>query len=255
MTKHYLTIYLLLGLWTILSAQRKKDTASQFPYKSELTIGTGIQARGWNYLNLTYGWIPTPQRTLFCQLELAELKHVKERRHNYETLSLSGNQPKSFIYGKQNNFYVLRLGCGERRYFSDKNHSKTVAPAFTYSGGVSLGLLKPYYLDLIYRADNGSWTTRAESFNATNQFKFLNPMDVDGASGFGHGWNDVSLMVGGYARAGLLLDWGAWDSFVKSMELGVSVDFFFRKIPILILNENTPVFVNLYANFYIGRRW
>lgn len=252
--------FLLVGWLAVLfclnqaQAQRKKD-AEVYPYRSELTVGAGLHTRGWNYINFTYGWLPKPQRTMLAQLEFAELKHPKERKHNYETLSLSGNQPKSFIYGKQNNFYVLRAGYGERRYFTDKQQSRTVALAFSYMGGVSLGLIKPYYLDLIYRADNGMLSVRPEAFNEDNQSKFLNPLDVDGASGFQHGWNDINLTVGGYAKAGIVLDWGAWDSFVKSMELGVSVDFFFRKIPIMIANKSTPVFINLYANFYIGKRW
>lgn len=253
------TLFLALSVLVCSSSQaqnnKNKSTSETYPYRSELTIGTGLMARGWNYINITYGWLPKPQRTLFAQVEFSELKHLKERRRNYETLSLLNNSPKSFIYGKQNNFYVLRAGCGERRYFSDKQHSKTVATAFTYSGGIALGFIKPYYLDIIYRNDNGGWSVIPEPFTQDNQLKFLNPMDVDGASGFQHGWDDVSLNVGGYAKAGLLLDWGAWQPFVKSMELGVSLDFYFRKIPLMVAYKNTPVFVNLYANFYLGRRW
>jgi hypothetical protein len=33
------------------------------------------------------------------------------------------------------------------------------------------------------------------------------------------------------------------------------VDYFPRRVPIMALTENSPVFINISANFYMGGRW
>ena len=42
---------------------------------------------------------------------------------------------------------MLRVGMGAKRYFSEKAKRKGIAIGINYQAGVSLGLLKPYYLD------------------------------------------------------------------------------------------------------------
>ena len=53
----------------------------------------------------------------------------------------------------------------------------------------------------------------------------------------------------------LMFDWGANDSFAKILELGLSADVFFRNIPIVIGEVRPPVYLNLFMNFYFGKRW
>jgi hypothetical protein len=58
----------------------------------------------------------------------------------------------------------------------------------------------------------------------------------------------------------LHFDWGAFDEFVKAMEAGVMVDFYFKKVPIMVETangdiENSPLFINLFINIQLGKRW
>jgi hypothetical protein len=52
-----------------------------------------------------------------------------------------------------------------------------------------------------------------------------------------------------------MFDWGANDSFAKILELGLSADIFFKNIPIVVGEVRPPVYLNLFMNFYFGKRW
>jgi hypothetical protein len=61
-------------------------------------------------------------------------------------------------------------------------------------------------------------------------------------------------MPGGSASVALHMDWGAFDEFVKAVEIGAILDVFPKKLPILISEENNQVFLNFFINFQFGKR-
>ena len=116
-------------------------------------------------------------------------------------------------------------------------------------------MVKPYYLNLIYRNSGGQPTIRAEKYGEDNWNKFLSPQEIDGSTGASRGWDELLLEPGFYVKTALLVDWGAFDEVVKGFEVGLSMDTYFSRIPIMIFEENTPIFVNLYLHIYLGKRW
>lgn len=259
--KFSFTFLCLLILSTAHSLQAQlNDAGDEVPsVHHELTFGTGVHTRGFNYVSIQYGQIHKLQRTLFFNLDLVELKSPRERRKKFEILSATGTgSSTSFIYGKRNNLYALRLGAGEKIYISEKKNTTGVALAFGFSGGVTFGVLKPYKLDLIYRdlsSSEPSVTVRSETYSEANHDKFLSFADIQGASGFAEGWDDIDVVPGLFVKATLLLDWRAFNQFAQSIELGLSADVYSRKMPIMIGAINSPVFINLYANINLGKRW
>lgn len=250
--RHILTILLLcLGTQLIWGQSEKQE---QLPFRNEFYAQGGLHTRGFQ-VGLTYAMIRNWQRTMAFEIGFGEQKDAKERKQNFETQSLMGGTTKSFIYGKRNNFYNLRLGYSEKFYFSDKQNRKALSLALCYGGGITLGMIKPYYLDLIYRVDGGATNVRSEAFSENNIDKFLNPQLVDGEAGSNFGWNEVTPILGGYAKVSLLLDWGAFDEIVKAIEIGVGTDFYFRKVPIMVLHEHSPLFFNFFVNLHLGKRW
>jgi len=253
--KHYFVLLFCLSTVVVFGQKKAKKTYTEeeLPVKNEFFVGGGVHTRGFQ-IRLAYGILKSPNRTLNFMAEFGEIKHPKERRQTYDGLSIIGGAPKAFIYGKQNNLYFLRLGYGEKMYFSAKSR-RAVSVGFTYSGGFSLGLIRPYYLDLIYRDNGGSPNIIPERYSDANAIKFLNPQEVDGPSGIAYGWDELEPRPGLFLKAGLLIDWGAFDNVVKDIEIGFAADFYFQEIPIMIFEKNTPVFVNLYLNVHLGHRW
>ncbi|MDC0230544.1 hypothetical protein OAK19_01125 [Aureispira] len=252
----FIFIFLVVSTSSILlgqlsSANKWRDI--EMPVKNEFFVGGGINTRGFQ-VRVAYGLIKSPMRTMNFFLEFGEIKNPKEKQQTYDGLSIIGGAPKSFIYGKRNNLFFTRFGYGEKYYISLKNR-RAVSLGFVYAGGFSLGMIRPYYLDLIYRDNVGRPSIVAEKYSESNMLKFLNPQEVDGPSGSDYGWDELDLAPGLFLKAGLLIDWGAFDTIVKDIEIGFAADFYFREIPMMIFEENTPVFVNLYINIHLGHRW
>lgn len=257
MKEHNIFIVLILIFASnFLFAQKEKKTLfdeEEFPVRNEFYVGGGIHTLGFQ-VRVAYSWLPNPVRTMNFFTDFGEIKHPKERLQTYDGLSIIGGAPKAFIYGKENNLFFFRFGYGEKYYLSAKNR-RAVSLAVTYAGGFSLGMVRPYYLDLIYRDAGGRPTIVAEKYNESNRNKFLNPQEVDGPSGASYGWNELNIAPGFFLKAGLLIDWGAFDVIVKDIEVGLAADFYFQKINMMIFEQNTPIFVNLYININLGLRW
>lgn len=268
MIKHILTcISFLLLTATVVSAQsvtfqpRQLNTENKgLVYEKEMAFNLRLHTYGWA-IGLDIGQIRTYYKTRFYTFEIGELKHPKERRHSFDYPNqFSGRTSRAFIFGKQNNFYVLRGGIGVKRYFSEKAKRKGVAVGISYQGGPALGLIKPYYVDFI-RPVSGTNQVSIVSmkYNGSNYDEFTDVNRIYGATGFSKGLSEISLTPGLHGKISAHFDWGAFDEFVKAFEAGIMVDVFFREIPLMVDNansaENRPFFINLYLTLQLGKRW
>lgn len=269
-----LLFFLLMTVIMVSSLQAQKsikfgenyyDDSKGTIYSREVTVDFKLHTNGFG-LGVNIGELQTYYLTSFWNIELVEIKHPKEIRQSFDFQpTTNGKVSRAFIFGKQNNFYVLRGGFGQKRYFSEKAKRKGVAIGLSYEGGPSLGLLKPYYMELKYLEDQGignnDFVIRSEKFNEDNKDVFLDIGRIYGASSFAKGLSELSIIPGLHAKAALHFDWGAFDEFVKAVEAGIMVDFYFQNVPIMAENpgvvdaENRPLFINLFLNLQLGKRW
>lgn len=214
-------------------------------------------------LGVSIGQIRSYYLTRFYHIGLSDLRHPREYRQSFDFQLPNLNRVSGpFIFGKQNQFYVLRAGIGEKRYFSEKARRRGLAVGISYAGGVSLGLLKPYYLDLIYLRDQGTSQpiVRTERYSPENAQTFLDIYSVLGAAPFSRGLGEIQARPGFHAKFAAHFDWGAFDEFVKAIEAGVMLDFFLSEIPIMVESNltsginNSPAFFNFYLNLQLGKR-
>ncbi len=238
------------------------EEAKGIVYNKEFTIDFKLHTQGMG-IGANFGRLKTYYRTRYFNIEIAEIKHPKEFRQSFDfRVPSAGRISRSFIYGKQNNLFALHGGIGEKRYFSEKALNRGLAVGISYSAGPTLGLVKPYYLDIIrYREpDFTNFFVRSESFSEENIDKFLDINSIYGASSLLKGLDQISITPGAHAKFAVHLDWGAYDEFVKSIEAGIMVDAFIRTIPIMVestqLNntENQMLFINLFVNLQLGKR-
>ena len=111
---------------------------AQTPYKSEILVGGGMHTRGFQLTGL-YSIIQNENKNLTFQIEFSELKSPKEKKMNAERRAIGGNSNRSYIYGKENNLYTLKLAAGQRFYISEKTDKSPVAIAFSCSS-IEIGL-------------------------------------------------------------------------------------------------------------------
>jgi len=211
--------------------------------------------RGFS-MAVNFGKIVSYHRTTYFHVELGSLRHPKEYKQNDQFSRRFGGQ-RSFIYGKQNAFFALRGGWGQKHYLSEKAARKGVAVGFTYEVGPSIGITKPYYLELIKAIDS---PPVEEKYSSENHEFFTDINRIQGAASFGKGLTEIGIIPGGQFKAGLHFDWGAFDEYVKAMDVGIMGDFYFKKVPILVEDSfegarNQPFFINLYVSMQLGKRW
>jgi hypothetical protein len=66
----------------------------------------------------------------------------------------------------------------------------------------------------------------------------------------------MSPVIGGFGRTGLNFDFGSRDAIVKAIEAGVTLDVFYKKIPIYVNDDsNHFMFLGFYLAFHLGKRW
>jgi hypothetical protein len=234
------------------------DESKGVIYNKELAFDIRMHTYGFA-LSTSIGRIKTYYLTNYFHLEVGEIRHPKEQRQSFDYPS-NGKTSRSFVYGKQNSFLVVRAGKGAKRYLSEKAKRKGVAVGINYEGGVALGILKPYYLDF-WRSDSNNPSNVyiiSEKYTGDNEDSFLDISRIYGSSGFLKGFNEISVVPGVQGKFGVHFAWGAFDEFVKAFEAGIMVDVFFKKIPIIVEvqnAENRPFFINLYLSLQLGKRW
>jgi len=245
-----------LSAQTTLQPRKLSNQSRGIIYNTELAADVRMQTNGWS-VGVNWGTLKNYYLTRYYYVDFGERKHLKELTFNPGV----GRQGSTYIYGKQNNLYVLRGGLGEKRYISEKAAEKGVAVGVTYRLGPSLGLIKPYYLDININNDapNSNDRTRPIRYSPETAQEFLDEGRINNNSGFAKGWGEVRPAVGGHAMGALHISWGAFEEYVRAIEAGVMVDFYFQNVPIMVetspdSNLNQPFFVNVFLNFQFGKR-
>lgn len=208
-------------------------------------------------ISIQFGKIKTFYKTHYYQFDIGYLKHPKEKR---QTVTFNSGNPfatttNSYTYGKQNHFFILRGGVGKKIYFSEKAKRKGVAAGINYEFGASIGILDPYYLKLTRLRENGRDDyISTERYSEENADVFLDNSRIVGSASLFKGFGRLSFIPGLHARIGAHFSVGAFDKYVKAFEIGVMADAFFQRVPIMIIDNNSPVFVNGFISFQFGKR-
>ncbi len=249
-------IFLLLFCSSSILAQGEFDNEELLGivYNDEMTVDARFHTNGFFSLAFNRGKIKTYYRTTFYQIEMGYLKHPKESRNN-DLGVFNGQSARPYVFGKQNSLIMLRAGWGEKRYFSEKAEKRGLAIGMSYLVGGGLGILKPQFLDLIVNDGDGNFELIRTGYTEEVRNSFLDVNSILGGSGFGAGWGGVSALPGLHAKIGVHLDWGAFDEIARGLEFGFMVDAFYKKVPIMVSEKNTPVFLNVYLALQLGRRW
>lgn len=220
----------------------------------EFDVGGRLNTNGWSAY-LDYEILTSNVTHTMFQLEFGEIKDPKEDKRSrplgVDVLGYpySGH---SFVYGKQNIFYQAKLGVGQRRIIGGKGNKNGVEVSAIYLGGISLGLVKPYYLELY---DTTAQGTSYQKYSEQNANVFLNPNNIVAGPGFGKGWNEVKLVPGLYARAGMRFDWAEFNQMVSAVEVGVDAEVYTQKINIMVNNPGKRFYYGAYVSLLFGKRW
>ena len=187
------------------------------------------------------------------ELDLVNIRDEKE----VNIYNPFDNSARGFVYGKINSFYSLRAGYTRDIVLVDKTDQGTVALDLVLSGGLSMGLLKPVYLELYQSVGNGSFILVTERYDPLRH----DFSDIYGKSGFFTGFDEIKFHPGLYAKIGSNFDFNLFDERVTTLEVGMILDYFPEKVPIMFLPSNAEgvknhnFFTQFYLTINFGKRW
>lgn len=258
------TIYgvLSLGISVLLlsaqSSQAQRTDSEEDNYRTVTTFGIttntnagvigGFAFRQSKLIDGTLFGLP---QSRYLNIELVNVKHPKE-------LQSSANSVGSrFIEGKENYLFVLRPQYGREVKLFQRGADEGVAVNGILAAGPSLGIIKPYYVEVSY--GNATRTVPASEVNG-----FVTPTGetVIGAGGFFQGLDKSTLTVGLNVKAALNFELSAFRSNTTGLEIGFLAEIFPSKV-VIIPNTapggnrsdgNRSVFTSGYITLFFGSK-
>ena len=201
---------------------------------------------------LEKGWTKSPYKLNFLQLELSSKRHEKEERVKYSyNAGYYNYQSPAVVFGKQNNFYQVKLNFGKQLLIGGKSNKNGVGVYFNYAVGFSAGLIRPYYIDYFDTARN---TLVPIKYQESQKEKFLFEPLIYGGTGLKYGWNEMTFVPGFHAKAGLRFDWARFNQVISALEFGFEFDYFAQKVVQMVDNPGRNFFPTGYVALVFGNR-
>lgn len=215
-------------------------------YRKHSIFGFQFRTNGYGGF-YELGRMKTNRKTNIYRLDITEVKHQKEEKLTSGTLFF-GNP---FVYGKVNNFYQATLGFGQQLILGQKGNKNGVAVTAIYNGGLALGLLRPYYVEV---EDPATGENKVIKYSSKDSALFLGPT-ILGSGGFGKGWSEMKMKPGAFVKTALRFDYGRFNEVVSGIEIGLSAEFYSEKIQIMANQpKDKQLFFQGYISLLFGRR-
>ena len=220
------------------------------PILHEMSGGFRLNTDGWSIFT-DIGKVKTKDirhsdmfhNVRFYQLEFSEKKDPRE----YKTTSENGSGNNSYIYGKINNLYALKLGFGFRSMLVGKPDPGSVSIHWVNMGGIAIGFLKPYYLNTLSDPSAIKYLDNKETF--------LNQNVIEGSAGFSKGLGEVKIVPGGHFKSALHFDFSSNRKNVIGVETGFNIEYYSQVVQLMANQSGTNYFLDLYIAAQLGRRW
>jgi hypothetical protein len=204
------------------------------------TQGLGVTVRKGRYR--------TAKRLAFIGGDVVYLRNAKEEK----TSNPVYDDGRQYVYGKANAFHIVRLYIGRQTVHARKLREEGVRVATTWKLGATAGILKPVYLLIGYPEIPYEYLA-TERYDPAVHYSD----DIYGLAPWLNGLDELKVVPGLHGSIGLDFEYGDDAEIMRSLQVGMAVDAFFEKPEILAdqFDQNRRIFVTLYAQFEVGRRW
>jgi len=198
-------------------------------------------------INFEKGKFKSPTKTRIYQFELNEIHDPKEHHVSASTDQINFSSVSPY---KLNNLYEFKMAIGEERLIGGKGNKNGVAVTALYTGGVTIGMLKPYYLDV----QNIITSATSQKTFAQLQTDTVEGDQISGAAGFFSGWDHLSIQPGLNAKVAMRFDYGRLNQTVSAIECGLTEEYYFSKVPLVYMVKEHNFFFNAYVQIMFGSR-
>ncbi len=215
-------------------------------YKNDLSFLASAHTSGWG-VQVRKGYNLDLFNKLYWSVGFSTIKHSKEVK-----ISPFEGDAKGYVFGKKNTLSVLRGTFGYQKMLFEREEYKGVEVGFNLSGGFSLGLVKPVYLELQEPFVNGS--SQGISIQAYDENKH-SQIQIRGRAPFVYGINQIEFYPGLHLKAAVNIQYSAVDKSIRAVETGIVLDGFYKKVPIMAFSNNQQLFLNLFVSWQFGKKY
>ena len=174
----------------------------------------------------------------YINLEIVSVNHYRESTSNV------GGNGSGYVYGKQNYLFAIRPQYGREINLFRKSSEGGVNVNGIIAGGPTIGLLKPYYVQVFY----GRGSIKDEIFDP----KKHTPNNIAGSGGFFEGIGEATFIPGINLKAALNFELDAFRQSNISLEIGFLAEAYTQKVNIMALSENRNLFTSGYVTIFFG---
>lgn len=234
---------LMLFLYCTMSllGQDVGETGEQKVTVKEWELEAAINTNGIT-LGFQQGWTPDHFNKHFWEVNFVYNQHHKAVR---------GSSPISspYTYGKLCDLFFLRGGYGYQRILNHKPYWGGVQVRFTFSGGFSLGMGLPVYIN-VYNNNNELVSERYDPENVS----YHTVGNITGRAGFFNGISKTMLRPGFYAKTGIQFDFSKNNLTIHALEVGATIDMVFPYIQQMAYNKAKPFYLCAYVAYHFGKK-
>ncbi len=245
-------VLLLLSITNLINAQRRnantqntsKEVVDEENYKSVLSFGLTTNTNS----GLLGGFavrkeIAINNNALHKQFHYLNLEIVNVNHYRENSANTSGGG-SNYVYGKQNYLFAIRPQYGREFNLFHRSSEGGLNVNGIIAGGPTIGLLKPYYVQVFY----GRGATRDEAFDPKKHL----PNSIAGSGGFFDGLGNSSIVPGVNLKAALNFELDAFRQSNISLEVGFLAEAYSQKVDMMAFAENKNFFTSGYITVFFG---
>ncbi len=226
-------------------------------YNRAFLLGGKINTDGWS------GCVWFVKRKNYTnniwQISFSEIRHEKQTKQKGKNTTFPelGNATP-YVFGKINNLYTLQVGFGKEKILLPGVMEGNLSVSYRYNTGLSLAMLKPYYLKMLqvdYTNSPPIAHILQDHYTHEDSAQFLNDKLILGASTWSKGLDAIDFVPGAYLETALAITPGKHKTFVQQITLGLNAALYYKPLPIMQGQQAYPWQVCLFAGVGVGKRW
>jgi hypothetical protein len=207
--------------------------------------GLQLHTSGWGG-TFTYSKFKTFTTKNTFSVELVSMKHGKE----FKRTSTNDERAKGYFYGKQNSLSLLRINRGKKVIIYEKLRKQGLEISFNTKYGVSLGLLKPVYLEILKVNGNQDIKIVTERYDP----ELHNVNNIYGRASNTSGLSELRVIPGINIKGSFIFEFSNERDRVKSIELGLGLDAFYKRLPLMSEIKNNFLYPSVFLNLQFGKK-
>ncbi|MEX2370557.1 MAG: hypothetical protein WD578_06095 [Bacteroidales bacterium] len=242
--KYLLNItYLLIISVSAIFGQGELRDQPKMLFHNEQTVGLFLNSNGIG-ADYRFARFINARNDRIYEISFDYVKHPKE----YKSVVPYEWYTKRFVYGKENLFWELKVHYGNQYELYRKYDFSSISIRLVYSGGLSLGFLKPIYYDILSFDGSGRYTlSEVKKFDPA-----IHLYNYGGNASFTKGFDELKVTPGLTFSAGFLFEYSEREPMIHALETGVGFTIYPRQIRIMATEDAQYYFFKLHVGYRFG---